>query len=334
MDFRSIVILILLITLTLTFISYIIQAKKQEKIKEINKENLIKLKLEEQSILERAQEEKAQLEKETQKYQSMLDDIQHNYELEKKRLDSEIIQKTIQVNKLKSDFDAKKQSLEELYEGLKSQKEEKLNEDFSKLEEQYNQRISSLEQENQNKIKSLQVEVDKMKAIRDTLVDAYKREQEIKENQDFYKLQIPESDKQDIQKLIAIIPQFNNDQAIRKLIWTEYILKKYSLLATRVLGLDRVCGIYKITNTENNMAYIGQSTNMKDRWTAHIKAGLGIGTTSTNKFYSALRENGVWNYTFEVLEKCDPSLLDEREKYYIGFYKTTEYGYNTLKGNG
>ena len=130
MDFRSIVILILSITLTLTFISYIIQAKKQEKIKEINKENLIKLKLEEQSILERAQEEKAQLEKETQKYQSMLDDIQHNYELEKKRLDSEIIQKTIQVNKLKSDFDAKKQSLEELYEGLKSQKEEKLNEDF------------------------------------------------------------------------------------------------------------------------------------------------------------------------------------------------------------
>lgn len=334
MDFRSIVILILSITLTLTFIFYIIQAKKQEKIKEINKENLIKLKLEEQSILERAQEEKAQLEKETQKYQSMLDDIQHNYELEKKRLDSEIIQKTIQVNKLKSDFDAKKQSLEELYEGLKSQKEEKLNEDFSKLEEQYNQRISSLEQENQNKIESLQVEVDKMKAIRDTLVDAYKREQEIKENQDFYKLQIPESDKQDIQKLIAIIPQFNNDQAIRKLIWTEYILKKYSLLATRVLGPDRVCGIYKITNTENNMAYIGQSTNMKDRWTAHIKAGLGIGTTSTNKFYSALRENGVWNYTFEVLEKCDPSLLDEREKYYIGFYKTTEYGYNTLKGNG
>ena len=89
MDFRSIVILILSITLTLTFISYIIQAKKQEKIKEINKENLIKLKLEEQSILERAQEEKAQLEKETQKYQSMLDDIQHNYELEKKRLDSD-----------------------------------------------------------------------------------------------------------------------------------------------------------------------------------------------------------------------------------------------------
>ena len=132
MDFRSIVILILSIILTLTFISYIIQAKKQEKIKEINKENLIKLKLEEQSILERAQEEKAQLEKETQKYQSMLDDIQHNYELEKKRLDSEIIQKTIQVNKLKSDFDAKKQSLEELYEGLKSQKEEKLNEYIEK----------------------------------------------------------------------------------------------------------------------------------------------------------------------------------------------------------
>ena len=131
MDFRSIVILILSITLTLTFISYIIQAKKQEKIKEINKENLIKLKLEEQSILERAQEEKAQLEKETQKYQSMLDDIQHNYELEKKRLDSEIIQKTIQVNKLKSDFDAKKQSLEELYEGLKSQNETEINEDFS-----------------------------------------------------------------------------------------------------------------------------------------------------------------------------------------------------------
>ena len=47
MDFRSIIIIILSLTLILTFVSYIIQAKKQEKIKEINKENLIKLKLEE-----------------------------------------------------------------------------------------------------------------------------------------------------------------------------------------------------------------------------------------------------------------------------------------------
>nr|DAZ72707.1 MAG TPA: intron associated endonuclease [Caudoviricetes sp.] len=42
--------------------------------------------------------------------------------------------------------------------------------------------------------------------------------------------------------------------------------------------------------------------------------------------------DGVENFSFEVLEECDRSELNNRETYWIDFYNTTIFGYNMTKG--
>ena len=39
-------------------------------------------------------------------------------------------------------------------------------------------------------------------------------------------------------------------------------------------------------------------------------------------------EQGVENFTFEILEECLPEELNDKEKYWIDFYNGVEYGYN------
>jgi hypothetical protein len=39
-------------------------------------------------------------------------------------------------------------------------------------------------------------------------------------------------------------------------------------------------------------------------------------------------EEGVENFTFELIEECDASLLDEREDYWQEFYHAKDYGYS------
>ena len=71
--------------------------------------------------------------------------------------------------------------------------------------------------------------------------------------------------------------------------------------------------------------------DLSARWKDHIKAGLGIDTPS-NILYKAMTADGVENFSFEVLEECDRSELNNRETYWIDFYNTTIFGYNMTKG--
>ena len=102
----------------------------------------------------------------------------------------------------------------------------------------------------------------------------------------------------------------------------------------QIIGKPTICGIYKITSLKTGLSYIGQSNDICDRWKQHCKNALGVGTVTTeNKLYKSMREDGLSNFTFEVLEECEAKLLDEKEKYYIGLYDTYNYGLNGTQGN-
>ena len=104
-------------------------------------------------------------------------------------------------------------------------------------------------------------------------------------------------------------------------------------LCNNVLGTTTICGIYKITNQLTDQCYIGQSVDVATRWKDHAKCGLNIDTPIGNKLYAAMIQDGLWNFTFELLEKCERQDLDEKERRYIELYEANLYGYNTLKGN-
>ena len=170
-----------------------------------------------------------------------------------------------------------------------------------------------------------------LKEIKDkfnSAVEASKRAEELKNQKDFYRLQLSDLDIQEINKLREVVPYLRDSEPLNKVIWKVYYEKPYTDLIGRVIGNGIYSGIYKITNIENQMCYVGQAVNISDRWKQHIKRGIGAETATKNKLYPAMLEYGVENFTFEIIEKCDKKLLNEREDYWQDFFHAKDFGYS------
>lgn len=91
-------------------------------------------------------------------------------------------------------------------------------------------------------------------------------------------------------------------------------------------------GIYKIENIVNNHVYIGQAKNIGQRIAEHIH-DFKVRRYSF-PLYKAIEKYGLSKFTFEVLEHCDLNKLNEREIYWIKYYKanSSRFGYNCTAG--
>lgn len=138
---------------------------------------------------------------------------------------------------------------------------------------------------------------------------------------------------EDIVKLNNLKSTLHNPSILSKLIWSTYFQKQTKELCNRVVGVEDKSGIYKITNIKTKQCYIGQSVGVAVRFTQHIKCGLGIDASATNRLYKAMQNEGVWSFTFELIEECPKKDLDKKEKQWIEMYKADSTGYNTTKGN-
>ena len=159
-------------------------------------------------------------------------------------------------------------------------------------------------------------------------VMADKRALEMQEAINYYKLNLPKTDIEEIAKLRTVLPYLKDKEPLNKVIWKVYYEKPYTDMVGRVIGSEVRTGIYKITNLSNQMCYVGQAVDLASRWKQHIKRGLGAETPTRNKLYPAMEEFGVENFSFEVVEECDRSQLDEREDYWQEYFKAKEFGYS------
>lgn len=91
--------------------------------------------------------------------------------------------------------------------------------------------------------------------------------------------------------------------------------------------------IYKITNKESGMCYIGKTHQAFTlRWWQHFSSG------DDNKFHKAIRDSKYTDWTFEIIEVIEsaPEGLNndeyafERESYWINEYDSINNGYNSL----
>ena len=162
----------------------------------------------------------------------------------------------------------------------------------------------------------------------DAAVAAAKRAEELKQQVNFYRIQLSETDIKEIEMLREVIPYLRDKESLNKIIWKVFYEKPTSDLIGRVVGSGTHTGIYKITNIDNQMCYIGQAANIADRWKQHIKRGIGADAPTRNKLYPAMIEFGPENFTFEVIEECERSRLDEREDYWQEYFKAKEFGYS------
>lgn len=249
-------------------------------------------------------------------YDYRLQELNNNIEEKRKVFQSNI---QLQQDRLWDDFKQKKNKLEA-----------ELNEQQHKMKEEYLNQKDIYD----NNIQDLQNKLEDLKQQRAAMVEAARMDKVVQEQQDNYRLNVDNTELQDIDILESIRNRLSKPRILSMLIWQTYFQpiakKKFPLL----LGSEKVCGIYKITNLKTNEVYIGQSKDVRDRWNQHCKCGLGIDTPSRSKLYQSMLNYGLENFAFQLLEKCEPNQLDEREKYYIEAYNSIDYGLNMQSGAG
>lgn len=249
-------------------------------------------------------------------YNRRVQELNNNIEEKKRSFQSSI---QFQQDKMWSDFQQKKITFET-----------ELNEQQQQLKEQYLNQKDIYD----NNIQDLQNKLENLKQQRAAAVEAARMDELVQEQQDDYRLDVDDTELRDIGMLESIRDRLSKPRILSMLIWQTYFQpiakKKFPLL----LGSEKVCGIYKITNLKTNEVYIGQSKDIRDRWNQHCKCGLGIDTPSRSKLYQSMLNYGLENFAFQLLEKCEPNQLDEREKYYIEAYNSIDYGLNMQNGTG
>lgn len=173
------------------------------------------------------------------------------------------------IQKLKSNTDEIYQKvLEEKYKNL----EESAQQEFQEKQRSYN-----------NELSYLRKELEDFRSRRDAVNEAIRRERELIEKEDFYKIQLTQNDIEDIKILDSMKDRLCHKEVLPKVIWESIARRPTSEMIKRVVG-QKVGGIYKITYIQTGEAYIGRTVNFKDRWQAHIQTALGMEKLPAQRF--------------------------------------------------
>lgn len=261
-----------------------------------------------------------------------------NYKIIQQNTEAEYEAKALleQVQERQKHLDDLNQALENLKENNKKLADAAYKEYSEELEQEYNELFSDLflhSRELEEQIKQEQESLNTLKEKQFAYLREQQRKEELITKKDFYRVVLNSAEIDDIKYLREMQNHISRKEVIDKIIWSGYYKPAYDILISHLLGKrDKVSGIYKITCLENEKAYIGQSSDIKTRFSDHLKSALSSSAT-TNKLYQEMRKYQPYNFTFEILEEVPRNKLDERERYWIDFYSTKEFGLNITKGN-
>lgn len=278
-----------------------------------------------------------------EKRNAILKSEQHDLELATSTLQKEKDELFQMNNRLQGNIDAQQEELKRLKDTVaatSSAQRTLVNQAFESycdtLDQAYEQADNDYQDKIDNLRKAVNIEQEKLNSIAQTRAAAQQallKEHEIKENKDAYRLIPSDSDLDDIQALERVKKSLHKPRILSMLIWQTYWQPLAKNKFPIILQEKTKCGIYKITDILTNACYIGQSVDIYKRWNDHCKCGLGIDTPPGNKLYKAMQEDGLENFTFELLEECSKEDLDAKERYFIQLYQAKEFGFNGNEGN-
>lgn len=267
--------------------------------------------------------------------------LQKHYQDQENKLQRDLAAKTRQVTdeifalrrKLESDINIEleesrrmrhieiNRSLEDRLDAMREKErmaEEEIMRQFEMFKLQYDIEKEAIEQ----KLQSL-------KSYEASAIAARVRMYEEANKEKFYTLQLEDSDVEEIDELVEVLPKLRNPLPLRKAIFDIYYRQAVRDLVNRVVGQqDRPTGIYKITLLETGECYVGQSVDIGSRWLQHIKKGFGVDDGGTSKLHQAMMKYGLQSFKFEVVEFTSEDLLNEKEKYWADYFKAKEFGFS------
>lgn len=92
---------------------------------------------------------------------------------------------------------------------------------------------------------------------------------------------------------------------------------------------EQICGVYVITNINNNKLYIGSSVDIHRRWKQH-KRDLMNNKHHSSHLQSAYNKYGSNVFKYQILELCNEEDLYSVEQFYMDYFKSynDNNGYN------
>ena len=256
-------------------------------------------------------QEEAQIAERVRGFRSRLDEMEAEYERKRKL-----------VEDARADLEQESRRKLEIVEERCEHRRQKLDREYAEFFQKYSEEKESLSRE-----------LESLRSTKAATVEAFRKEKALKDEADLYRLDIDDDSISDIGFLNSVKNKLTKPRIISMLIWQTYYQPVAKKKFPIIIGTEKKCGIYKITNLESSEVYIGQAKDLKKRWYEHCKCGVGIDTPNNNKLYEAMRRYGLENFSFEVLEECDPEDLNEKERFYISVYNSVDFGYNGNVGN-
>jgi hypothetical protein len=94
---------------------------------------------------------------------------------------------------------------------------------------------------------------------------------------------------------------------------------------------NKICGVYKITNTANGKFYVGSSKDIYKRWKQH-KDALNEDRHGNVHLQNAWNKYSIGSFKFEIIEECEPEIQFEREQFYLNELNPFDgNGYNIVR---
>ena len=356
-----VMIIYLLIPLLCCIIALIIlistNGKKNVKIKELENEtrkleNLGKEEIRkyfEEEWIQQEQEFKNRIEAKEKEEQRQFATIESNFSIKRTELQNQLDglnellkEKEKRYVEVNQDLDLYRQGKIKEIDGTAAEYEERkrilvsqsVDKYRDQLIEQANDIVGNLTlqiDDTKSELEKIQTQLEEERRKRAAVNEEILRQRALEEKQDFYRIQLKEEDREDVEILRSMAPRLRHPEVINKVIWSGYYQKPLAELRKRVA--IEGSGVYKITRMKTGEIYIGQAVNISTRWSDHCKSALGVGTLASSQLHRVMAEDGCENFLFEVLEEVPRDKLRERESYYIDFYDSKTYGLNTLKGD-
>ena len=274
-------------------------------------------------------------------FKARKDALQKYYQQEENKLQKELAQKTKEVadeifalrRKLESDIQQELEKTKQYkYEEIESEvryRVQALKEKQMYAEEHLMERFETFKVQYDLQKQEIDKKLESLKSTEAAAVAARIRMYEEANKEKFYMIQIEESDAEEIDELLDILPKLRNPVPLRKALFDIYYRQPVKDMIYRVVGPDeRPSGIYKITFIETGECYIGQSVDVGSRFMQHIRRGFGIDDVSSSKLYAAMLKHSLHKFKFEVVERCNEELLNEKEKYWADYFKSREFGFS------
>ena len=243
-----------------------------------------------------------------------LEEIEQKIALSKQQnqaLEVEINDKLAQVSAAQERYDTLTSNLAQIqdtYDVLVKQAEQNYVAELEELKRKNKEEIDEANLITQVAINKINGQVDDCQKLYASLISSYQianEESDVRRH-----VQISLTTREDIDFMLNYVSsRLKNPTIISKLIWSEYFQKPTNDMLDFILPSRDCAGIYKITNDETKEAYIGRSVSVRKRLTDHIKSALGIDTIADQHVHQVMREKGIWNFTFELIEEFGLSCL-------------------------